>query len=93
MKTTTKRQAYRKLQEIIERHGGVMEHKRQGYRFGAWEISLDGKRAIFEGTGARILPALDRFYVADVPNPKTWDDYSRDELVDGAEQQLLALLK
>jgi hypothetical protein len=91
MKNTTKKRAYGKLRDIIERRGGVMTFRRQGYRFGAWEVYLDGKQAIFKATGGRILGELDRFYVADVPNPKTWDDY-RDELVPGAEEQFCALL-
>jgi hypothetical protein len=91
MKTTTKRRAYGRLRDIIERRGGMMAYRRQGYRFGAWEISLDGKRASIEAEGRRTFPALDRLFVPDVPNPKTWDDY-RDELVPGAEEQLFALL-
>jgi len=93
MKATTNRRAYGKLRDIIERHGGMMAYRRQGYRFGAWEISLDGKSKSIEAEGRRTFPALDRLFIPrpDVPEPKTWDDY-RDELVPGAEEQLLALL-
>jgi hypothetical protein len=91
MSTETEVRAYGKLRDIIERRGGSMTYRRQGYRHGAWEISLDGKTAIIESTGSRRFPALDRLYVPNVANPTTWDDYS-DELVADAEHQLCALL-
>jgi hypothetical protein len=90
MSTESEVRAYGKLRDIIERCGGSMTYRRQGYRYGAWKISLDGKTKIFESTGNRRLPALDRLYVPNVRNPKTWDDYS-DELVPDAERQLLGL--
>lgn len=90
--TESERRAYGKLRDIIERHGGTMIYERQGYRYGAWEISLDGKIAIIESTGSKKFPPLDRLYVPEVENPKTWEDYS-DELVADAEHQLLALLE
>ena len=82
---------YGKLRDIIERRGGRMTYERQGYRHGAWEISLDGKTAVIESTGNRRFPALDRLYLPKVARPWTWDDYS-DDLVAAAERQLLALL-
>jgi hypothetical protein len=90
MKTSSKRRAYGKLREIIERHGGSMAYRRQGYRYGAWEISLGGKKAIIEAMGCRSFPRLDRLFVPAVLNPRTWDDY-RNELVANAEEKLLAL--
>ena len=91
MSTQKKTRAYGKLRDIIERRGGSMAYRRQGYRYGAWEISLDGKRAVIEAMGARTFPAFDSLFVPRVENPKTWDDYSA-TLVSDAEQQLLALL-
>jgi len=91
MSTEKKSRAYGKLRDIIERRGGSMVYRRQGYRYGAWEISLDGKRAVVEAMGARTFPAFDRLFVPKVENPKTWDDYS-DKFIPDAEQQLLALL-
>lgn len=87
----TETRAYGKLRDIIERRGGSMRYCREGYRYGAWEISLDGKAAIIEATGSRKFPALDRLYIPKRPNPKIWDDYS-DNLVADAEHQLIALL-
>ena len=86
------RRAYGKLRDIIERHGGKMVYQRQGYRWGAWEISLDGKIANIESEGRRTFPKLDRLYLPKVSTPKTWDDY-RNELVPGAEGKLCSLLK
>jgi hypothetical protein len=91
MNTEIKERAYGKLRDIIERRGGTMAYRRQGYRHGAWEISLEGKRAIIEATGSRAFPPLDKLFVPQIENPKTWDDYS-ETLVSDAEQQLLALL-
>jgi hypothetical protein len=91
MNTTTKRRAYGKLRDIIERRGGTMVYQKRGYRHGAWEILLDGKRATFVAMGCKTFPPLDRLYIPAVPNPKTWDDY-REELVADAEYQLCSLL-
>jgi hypothetical protein len=88
---STETRAYGKLRDIIERRGGSMTYRREGYRHGAWEISLDGKTAIIEAMGGRKFPALDRLYVPTVASPKTWDDFS-DELIADAEHQLLALV-
>lgn len=68
-----------------------MTYRRQGYRFGAWEISLAGKTITIEAEGRRTFPELDRLYVPKVVDPKTWDDY-HDKLVADAEEHLLALL-
>lgn len=68
-----------------------MTYERYGYRHGAWIISLNGKTHIIEATGSRSFPELDKLFVPDVPNPRTWDDY-RNELVRNSEEQLLALL-
>jgi hypothetical protein len=94
MSEPAKPQAYRELRDIIERHGGTMVYQRAGYRHGAWEISLGGKRRVIEATGAHSFPQLDHLYEPrpDRPNPKTWDDFSG-PLVPDAEAQLLALLE
>ncbi len=85
--------AYGKIRDMVERRGGTMVYRRQGYRYGAWEITVGGKKAIVESMGVRRFPALDKFYkpLPDVPNPQTWDDYDWD-LVDDAEARLDALL-
>jgi len=91
MSTEPERRAYGKLRDIIARCGGSMTYRRQGSRYGAWKISLNGKTATFKSTGNRNLPALDRLYVPNVRNPKTWFDYS-DELVPDAERRLLSFV-
>jgi hypothetical protein len=53
MSTDPERRAYGKLRDIIERCGGSMTYRRQGYRYGAWKISLNGKTEIFKSTGKR----------------------------------------
>ncbi len=89
---TTPNRAYGKLREIIERRGGTMTYRREGFRFGAWIISLDGKTATIEATGEQTFPKLDRLHVPKVVNPTRWE-HTRDELLDDAEEHLLALLK
>jgi hypothetical protein len=91
MNTKTKRRAYGKLRDIIERRGGRMEYRRQGYRYGAWEISLKGKSAIIEAMGCKTFPKLDRLFIPNSPHPKTWDDYGPELVADG-ERKLIALL-
>jgi hypothetical protein len=86
------RHAYGKLRDIIEHRGGTMIYQREGYRYGAWVISLNGQTATIEATGEHRFPALDRLHVPKVANPVSWDDY-RSVLVEGAEEQLLALLR
>ena len=86
--------AYGKLRAIIERRGGTMVWHRTGYRYGAWEISLEGKRVVVEAMGVRSFPALSRFYVPrlEVPSPKTWDDYEY-ELIPNAEKQFVEWIR
>jgi hypothetical protein len=84
--------AYGKLRDIIERRGGTMIYQREGYPYGAWVISLDGKTATIEATGEKSFPQLDRLHVPKVENPMGWED-THDELLGDAEAQLVALLK
>jgi hypothetical protein len=84
--------AYCGLRDIIERHGGTMAYHREGFRHGAWVISLGSRTATIEATGEQSFPPLDRLYVPKVVNPTRWDHY-RDELLDDAEEHLLTLLK
>ena len=42
---------YGKIRDMVERRGGTMIYRRQGYRYGAWEISLGGKRVTVESMG------------------------------------------
>ena len=82
---------YDKLREIIERRGGTMNYQREGYRYGAWVISLGDKTAAIKATSEKSFPELDRLYVPKVVNPKSWED-THDKLLDDAEEHLLALL-
>lgn len=91
MTTETEQRAYGELRAIIERHGGTMVYQRAGYQFGAWVITLHGKTAVIASTGQHAFPQLDRLYVPKIVHPKTWDDY-RDELLEDAEDHVLALL-
>lgn len=88
---SAKKRAYGKLRDIIEQRGGIMAYQRQGYHWGAWEISLNGKRVIIEAQGVKAFPKLDTLYVPAVEDPKTWDDYTG-RLCPDAEPRLLALL-
>lgn len=69
-----------------------MHYERAGHRYGAWVVTLYGKRKVFKNTGRKTLPQLDSLYVAKVPSPKSWDDYTRN-LVTNAEEKLLGLLE
>jgi hypothetical protein len=84
--------AYDLLRNIIEGHGGTMTYQREGSRYGAWVISLNGKKATIEAKGDQSFPDLDRLYVPRIVNPTRWEDY-RHELLDDAEKHLLALLQ
>ena len=94
MNSKKKPDAYRELRDIIERRGGTMEHVKRGYRRGgAWEVSLDGKRAVIESVGAKSFRPLDVLYEPrpGCPNPTTWEDFNG-PLVPDAEAKLLSLL-
>ena len=90
--TTTETRAYGKLRDLIEAHGGTMEYQKEGFQYGAWVLELDGKSLVVEATGRESFPVLDRLYVPKVVSPKTYHD-RRDDLLDDAEVDLLALLK
>jgi hypothetical protein len=85
--------AYGKIRDMVERRGGTMVYRREGYRYGAWEIIVNDRKVVVESMGIRRFPELDRFYklLPEIPVPKTYDDYDWD-LVDDAEAQLDALL-
>jgi 16S rRNA C967 or C1407 C5-methylase (RsmB/RsmF family) len=86
------RRAYGAIRDIVERLGGTMTYKREGFRHGAWVISMRKKQATVEARGNQSFPELDRLYVPLGPNPTTWNDYSS-ELVPDAKQRLLSLLR
>jgi hypothetical protein len=46
MSSGAESRAYGKLRDVIEHRGGTMLYRREGYRYGAWEISLDGKTVV-----------------------------------------------
>jgi len=84
--------AYDTIRTMIERLGGTMEYHRKGYRYGAWIIRIDGKKAEALATGNRSFPDLDGLHIPKHSNPKHWDDYSTDLLPD-AEQRLRSMLR
>lgn len=84
--------AYDKVRSLVERLGGTMTYVRQGYRYGAWLISIGGRCATVEASGHRSFLKLDQLYVPRVSAPQTWDDYA-DELLPDAEARLLAILE
>ena len=87
-----RRRAYGEVRDLVEQKGGTMRFQREGYRYGAWIISLNGKQAIVEAQGNQTLPELDRMYVPKMANPKTWHDYTH-ELIPEAAEALSMLLK
>lgn len=84
--------AYDTIRSMVERLDGTMVYQRKGFRYGAWIIRIDGKRAVIEAAGNRAFPELDRLFVAKTPSPRHWDDYSK-ELVPDAEALLMRLLR
>ena len=89
----TQRRPYEELQAPIERSGGSMIHVKKGYLWGAWEVTLAGKKRTFRSNG-RGYPDLDKLYKPkpEVQNPQHYTDYS-DELVTGAIATLIGMLK
>lgn len=85
------RKAYDLIQNLVEKLGGTMTFIREGYRYGAWVITIGEKSRVFLCEGNRSLPALDQLYVPKVENPNHWDEYKH-ELVKDAETKLLSLL-
>ncbi len=83
---------YGALRTAIEQRGGAMVFERQGHRYGAWLVELNGKHATFESDGNGFRE-LDKLYVpkTGITHPAHWSDYSL-VLVDGAIDRLLAML-
>jgi hypothetical protein len=71
-----------------------MIHVGDSCRYGAWVVTIDGERKVFEGVGTRTLPALDKYYKPKpgIEPPEDWRDYTK-ELLDGAEDRWLQELK
>jgi hypothetical protein len=69
---STPHRAYGKLRDIIERRGGTMTYQREGYQYGAWVISLNGKTATLKATGDQSFPDLDLLHAgaAEVAAPR-----------------------
>jgi len=80
---------YDKVRSIIERHGGMMRYVRSGYKFGAWEMSINGVSKIIVATGEKSFPELDQLYSPKIAQPTTYDDYSN-ELIPEAEKRILS---
>jgi hypothetical protein len=95
MNTETKKRAYAKLRDIVKKHNGSMNFERKGRpRGGAWIISVKDKSKTIRSSRIQSFRELDELYVLkrNCENPKTWDDYDN-ELIEGAEDKLLAMLE
>ncbi len=84
--------AYDLIRQLVERNGGSMRYERQGFRFGAWIITIGDKCKIIEAGGNQSNPELDQLYVPNVKDPKNWNDYE-EQLIPNAEDRLLTMLK
>ena len=82
---------YLRVHDLLSSLGGNMVYKAGGGPGGVWELELRGRQATVPVRDNRVN-ALDRLYVADIPNPTTWDDYGEDsDLVADAFWRLLSL--
>jgi hypothetical protein len=84
------RRPYEELRVSIEQLGGSMIHVKEGYQWGAWVVTLNGRTKVFEPNGNTYLE-LDRLYVPAVSDPRHYRDYTKN-LVDGAVERLIAML-
>ena len=92
MTTTDTIRPYQKVRALMEQIGGTMTWRPMGAG-GDWELVLFGK-AVVVACRDQNVNALDRLYVAGVPNPKTWADYDQDALlVEGAFWELIDLVR
>lgn len=92
MTTTDAIRPYAKVRELIEKMDGTMTWRPMGAG-GDWELVLHSKTAVVTCRDQN-LNALDRLYVAKVPNPKTWADYDQDApLVEAAFWELIELVR
>ena len=87
-----KTREYDGVRTIIENLGGSMKWVRKGYRFGAWEIKLNGKSKVVPATGKRSFPELDELYKPRIEKPTTYDDYTN-ELIPEAQSKVLSWFK
>jgi len=87
----TQHKPYGELREPIEQRGGSMTHVREGFQWGPWIITLDGRTRTFLSNG-RGYPELDKLYRPKIANPQHYTDYT-DELVPGTVNMLLQMLK
>jgi hypothetical protein len=65
--------AYGKIRDMVERRGGTMVYRREGYRYGSWEIIVNDRKVVVESMGIRRFAELGRFYklLPEIPVPKT----------------------
>lgn len=82
--------AYDLVRALIERLGGMMVFQKEGFRHGAWILTLGEREKIIEAGGNRSFPELDGLYLPKVTHPTTWDDY-KNELVPDVEMKVLTL--
>lgn len=86
-----KNRSYDQIRSMVERLGGSMVYEREGYRYGAWVITIGENTLVIKASGNRSFPKLDQLYTPQVKDPKHWDDYT-ETLVPDAEKRLYSLL-
>jgi hypothetical protein len=83
--------AYGKIRSLVESLGGSMYYEREGFRYGAWIITLGEKTKVFEASGDHLFPELDRLYLPKVRHPRLWDNYLNELQPDAKSRLLLTL--
>lgn len=93
--TTTEKEprVYDPVRSLLMQHDGSMNWKPGGGPGGAWVLELHGKTVVVPCRNNHVN-ALDRLYVASVPDPQTWDDYPKPgRLLPGAFWLLIDLFQ
>ena len=83
------KRVYDKIRSIIERNEGIMRYVRKDYKFGAWEITMNGVLKVIVATGEKSFPELDELYSPKIIDPVTYDDYSNN-LIPEAEERIIS---
>jgi len=86
------RRVYEEIRALVEAHGGVMDHVRKGFLYGAWIVRVGDNKRIFRSDGSG-YPELDKLYEPKpgISNPDHWEDYSN-TLIPGAWGRFVRLL-
>lgn len=87
------KRAYEEVHSLLGSNGGKMEFVREGYQYGAWIITLNGKVHIALSNGSG-YPDLDQLYVPK-PGDVNLNDYRSytSTLKPDAWERLLQLFK